>query len=473
MKIIEIVKRRIPQIFVAVSVSTVYLVTGLCIGWMAPILPRLMSQDSHIPLTADESSWIVAIQSVGCVAGAILLPILTKTLGRKRIMIITIIIHIVSWLVIIFADTIEGLYVARFLFGISTILTFAIVPIYLTEISEVSIRGILSSLPQFFYNIGAIIEYCIIPYISYTLVGIISIIFPIISFFLLIFVPESPYFLIYTGKEAEAERSLMKLRGQNEVQKIQEELSTIKGAAEESKNVKAAPIKDVFVIRGNRRGFIIVIVLVGLQQFSGELAVMSYTTQIFENSSTSLNADMSVIILGIVQMLASAASSSIVDRIGRRPLLITSTSGLSLSCLSMGIYFYLENNTSYDLSPVFWLPVTSLIVYQSSFCIALGILPYTILGEVIPINVKGVTSFVAFMILSAAGILITKLFQIMTDGIGPDSPFWLFLAFNVAGAIFIYWYLPETMGKTFTEIYQELNEDTFPRRSRKPSEIPR
>ena len=104
---------------------------------------------------------------------------------------------------------------------------------------------------------------------------------------------------------------------------------------------------------------------------------------------------------------------------------------------------------------------------MSSFSLALGILPYTIIGEVVPINVKGLTASIAFMLHAVSGLLMTKIFQIMTDDIRPDSPFWMFFVFNVAGTIFIAWYVPETMGKTFTEIYQELNEDTYPRRTNK------
>ncbi|KAJ9586110.1 hypothetical protein L9F63_020247, partial [Diploptera punctata] len=445
---------------------------GLCIGWAAPMIPRLMSKDSHIPMTSDEISWLVSILSAGCIGGVILLLFMTKSSGRKLIMIITSIINIISWILVIFATTIEVLYVSRFLFGVAIVLSFAIVPTYLTEISEVTIRGILSSLPQLFFNIGAVIEYCTIPYVSYTLVGVISIVFPIISLIILMFIPESPYFLIYTGRETEAEKSLMKLRGKSKREDILEELTSIKKVAEESKNIKTAPIKDIFLIRSNRRGLIIVLVLVGLQQFCGQLAVISYTTQIFENTSSSLNADMSVIILGCVQTMASIIMSSVVDRLGRRPLLLSSISGLTISCLLMGIYFYLDYNTDYDLSPVFWLPITSIILYMSSFCLALGILPYTILGEIMPMNVKGLTASIAFMLHALTGLLMTKLFQIMTDEIGPDSPFWLFFAFNVAGTIFTYFYLPETMKKTFTEIYQELNDDSYPRNIKRVKEFP-
>ncbi|PSN49516.1 Facilitated trehalose transporter Tret1 [Blattella germanica] len=443
-----------------------FLVGGLTIAWAAPTLPRLLAEKSHIRMTPDESSWVVSVLSIGASFSIIPLAYMTKTLGRKINLILSLIPFIVAWLIIIFASSVEALYVARFLGGVAIMFTFAVVPMYLTEIADVPIRGILSSLPQLFYNIGAILEFSIIPYVSYTIVGVISIIFPIVNLLILLFVPESPYFLMLVSKDEEAEKSLMLLRGQSDRLGVQQEFISMKKSVEESKTLREAPLKDLFVIKGNRRALILCFVLVGLQQFCGQLAIVSYTTQIFENTSSSLNADLSVIILGCIQAVVSILLSSMVDRTGRRPLILASISGVSISCLLLGVYFYLESKTDFDLSPIQWIPMTSLVLYMSSFSLALGVLPFTLIGEIFPTNVKGMAASILMFLHATSGILTTKLFQVMTDDIGPDSPFWMFLAFCLAALIFTAWYLPETKGKTFTDIYEELNEKEYPRRGK-------
>lgn len=462
--ILEKANGRLLQLGAALIASMSFLSAGMSVSWIVPILPKLLAENSHIPMTRDESSWVVSILSIGCVVGVIPLIFLTNILGRKELLLLSALPYSIGWCIIVFAASVEALYVARFLFGVSIIITFTITPMYITEISEVGIRGFLSSSTQFFYSIGSLYEYAMGPYVSYNVLGITSVIFPIAFLLMMCRMPETPYFLLLKGKCAEAEKSLMKLRGKTDKFYVQEELTLVKNVVEESVHLKRAPVHDLFYKRSNRRAFILILGLVSLQQFCGQLAVVSYTTEIFLNTASSLDANISVIILGVIQAISSVVMSSIVDRTGRKPLLLLSTIGLAVSTLVLGIYFYLNSNTGIDLTYFDWIPIVCLIVYLSLFSIALGVLPFTIMGEIFPPNVKGLASSSALLLHAGTGVLVTKVFQIMTDDIGADAPFWLFSIYCIVSAFFIARYLPETKGKTFSEIYEEFNGDSFPRR---------
>ncbi|PNF13665.1 hypothetical protein B7P43_G16775 [Cryptotermes secundus] len=448
-----------------------FTLTGLGVGWTAPTIPKLLAEDSPIPMTADESSWMVAMLSVGSVAGVIPLAYFSNVMGRKSILIFSAIPGIAAWLIIIFTASVEALYVARFLIGVEVAVTFAITPIYLTEISEVKIRGILSSVVQLFYNIGALFEFSMGPYVSYTTLGISSAVFPVAFLLVMVWMPESPYFLLLKGRGSDAERSLMRLRGKTDRQHVQEELTEIRKIVDESLKMGTAPVRDLFMKRGNRRPLILILSLVMLQQFCGQLAIVSYTTQILQRSASSIDAHISVIISGGIQTVASVAMSSVVDRVGRKPLILSSTVGVGVSTLGLALYFYLESKTDVDLSTVDWIPITCLVAYVSLFSLSLGVLPFTIMGEIFLPNVKGLAASLALLVHSASGIVVTKLFQIMTDSTGADSPFWLFSAYCFISAVFISWYLPETKGKTFAEIHELFNADSYPIKVNKMSRL--
>jgi SP family facilitated glucose transporter-like MFS transporter 8 len=310
------------------------------------------------------------------------------------------------------------------------------------------------------------------PYVSYTVLGISSAVFPIAFFIFMLWMPESPYFLLLKERDKEAERSLMRLRGKTDRQHVEEELISMRNVVNESLKVGKAPMRELFAKRGNRRALVLTLSLVLLQQFCGQLAVVSYTTQILQNSASSLDANISVIILGGIQTVASVAMSSLVDRVGRKPLILSSTIGLAVSTLGLALYFYLESKTDIDLSPVDWIPITCLVLYVSLFSLSLGVLPFTIMGEIFLPNVKGLAASVALMVHSISGVIVTKMFQVLTDDIGADAPFWLFSVYCFATAVFVVWYLPETKGKTFAEIQEEFNGDSYPRKVKKgPKEL--
>ncbi|KAJ9595592.1 hypothetical protein L9F63_013213, partial [Diploptera punctata] len=155
-------------------------------------------------------------------------------------------------------------------------------------------------------------------------------------------------------------------------------------------------------------------------------------------------------------VIAGTVTVTLVDKVGRRPLLMMSTLGCSFSLGILGTYIFLHGKRI-DVSGFEWVPLTSLILYIVIFCLGLCPLHNVILTEVFPPNVKDIA--VSLNIMTSVGCfgIVTKIFQIMVDTIGAYAPFWLFSTVVFCGFIFVCFFVPETKGKRLETILEELN----------------
>lgn len=453
--------RNINYVFIVAFAGNLLALTGdTTLTWSSPVLPKLYSNDTNVnplgrPITADEESWIGSLQYIGAMCGILPFAVLADWIGRKPVLLALAFPHIISFIIFAFAKHINWYYLGRFLGGVSLSSVYIVLPMYVAEISEDSYRGMLLVSYSTFASFGDLFPYITGPYMSLMWFNLTLVIFPIVFvvlFFLL--APESPYFYV-NKNDYKAEECLTILRSRKEnLYNVKEEIDEIKN--EINKNKKGDifnTLKKKYVIKG----FFVALGLSSLQQLSGLGAILAYTQFIFEAAGTKLSADVSSIIVGIVLFLASFGGPLIVDRKGRKFLLICSSLGIIISEIILGTYFYLLDN-SVDLSNVSWLPILCLVVYTVTFNIGYGPLPYTITSEVLPSNIKfflaTVTGFTGWLM----SFLITKFFNDLNNALGRGGTFWLFSGFCVAGLFFIIFVVPETKGRSFQEIQALLDK---------------
>ncbi|KAL0125279.1 hypothetical protein PUN28_004422 [Cardiocondyla obscurior] len=154
-------------------------------------------------------------------------------------------------------------------------------------------------------------------------------------------------------------------------------------------------------------------------------------------------------------MVTTVVAAVIVDRAGRKPLLILSSSVMLISLVALGSYFNLKESES-DVSNLGWLPLTSLTLFMIAFSIGMGPIPWMLMGEVFPAETKAVASGIAVMLNWFLVFLVTKSFPMMNKGLGADVTFWIFATIMAIATGFIYFFVPETKGKTSQEIQEEL-----------------
>lgn len=146
------------------------------------------------------------------------------------------------------------------------------------------------------------------------------------------------------------------------------------------------------------------------------------------------------------------------DRIGRKPLLLISCVGVAVAMLGEGLYFYLQDALGADVSSVSWLPTVGIALFLIMDPLGIIPVPYVLMGELFPTNIKEIAVSTTTLYGSTMAFLVTKYFMPVANAFGLYTPLWFFGAVAVLGAIFLIVFLPETKGKSFTEIQSILNK---------------
>jgi sugar porter (SP) family MFS transporter len=260
----------------------------------------------------------------------------------------------------------------------------------------------------------------------------------ILFFILLIFVPESPRWLIIKGKSEKARMILLKTSGETdseiEMREIQESLETEK----KSKKLVLEPGIKMAVFLG--------VSLAVLQQFTGVDAIIYYGPRIMEQAGFGLSDALgSQVVFGTVNMVFTLLAIWQIDKFGRRPLLLSGTLGMFGSLLAIGFLFFINHADGILLLGL-------ILIFIASFAFSLGPVVWVILSEIYPTKIRGRAMSVATLAVWIGTAIIGQLIPLSLDNLGPSFTFWIFALFCIP-TIWIGWkIMPETKGKSLEEI---------------------
>ncbi|CRL00581.1 CLUMA_CG013841, isoform A [Clunio marinus] len=450
------------QFLAATNLSSVAL--GTTLGWTSPGLPKLLDEThSDSPLyfipSKDEISWIGSLLAVGALFAPFVAGPLTDIIGRKWTLLSSSIFFILSYILLILTCNVPQIYVARLLqgFGVGFVMTAQ--TMYIGEISSTDCRGSLGSLMQIGIVVGILYVYSIGPYVGYIAFQFFCLIIPIVFVVTFYFMPDSPHFYISKGRKEDALNSLKFLRGKSS-EGVQEEIDSIQESVEKSmKNKGSKNINEKITKNLALLSFIALIITVGLvtfQQFSGINAVLFYGQSIFESAGSSMDPAIATITIGIVQVLASCCTPLVVDRLGRKIILLVSSAGMAIGLGLLGFFFFLDHQGS-DVTNISWLPITSLIGIVIIYSVGFGPLPWVVFGEMFPPNVKSTASSIVTSVCWIFGFAVTKWFSALQDSIGSYGAFWLFGVCCCFAFFFTLSLVMETKGMSLQQIQDKLN----------------
>ena len=157
-----------------------------------------------------------------------------------------------------------------------------------------------------------------------------------------------------------------------------------------------------------------------------------------------------------MQVFATFFASLVVDRLGRRILLIVSAFAMASCTIVMGAYFYMQDLDPHEMESLGWLPVTALCIFIVTFSIGFGPVPWLMLGEVFGQDVKGLAGSLSGTLNWLIAFIVTKTFSNLVTAINTGPTFWLYSVLSVVGAFFVIFVVPETKGKTLNEIQEQL-----------------
>lgn len=438
---------RTPQIIASLAATINAISDGMSYGWASPVVPVLKKPDTPVKISESDVVWIESIYMIGGIVGLPVTIYCVDKFGRKLSIILAAVVNLIHWVLIATCNNVPQLYIARLLTGLAGDVGFVSAPMYIAEIADQKIRGLLASVIYIMMLIGILVVYAVAPFVSLPVSSAVGSISLIIQLFTLPFMPESPYFLFMKGKEEKAKKSLQFLRNSKHVDK---ELAEIKSAVSRQ-NEERGTIKDLFMVKSNRKAIIIMTVLNGAQHFSSISVMLMNLHTILADAATIMKAETAAIVFSCVMVVAAISASGFLDRLGRKILLAASSLLTGLSLASLATYFAMKNS-GYDCTQFNWVPVASVMLYAVAFKLGLGLVPIVLTAELFPTNVKAMGMTYSDAVYVFFACISIYLYQELTEAYGMHVPFFIFAASCIGTAIFALWYIPETKGKTLEEI---------------------
>ncbi|KAG5684032.1 hypothetical protein PVAND_013285 [Polypedilum vanderplanki] len=442
--------KKLPQYVAALAATGGALAAGTALGWTSPAGPQMTNGTAYdFDIGEEAESWVGSSLNLGAAAMCIPIGVIINLIGRKGSMLALVIPFILGWGLLIWAQHLSMLIIARVFIGISCGGFCVAAPLFIGEIAQKDIRGTLGSFFQLMITIGILFVYAVGAGLKVYWLSIICGIIPIVFAAVFIFMPESPTYLVMKDESQKAAKSLKWLRG--EQYDPAEEIAELQNDIEERK-AQSVSFAEAMSRKTTIRGLIISLGLMFFQQVSGINAVIFYTNTIFDAANTGIEPALATIIIGVMQVIATFVSTMIVDRAGRRILLLISDSIMALCTLALGIYFYLQAQNEDNVKNLGWLPILSLCVFIVCFSLGFGPVPWIMIGELFAPDVKGLGASLNGTLNWLLAFVITKTFVNLTAALGRGGTFWLFSGLSILGTIFVFFVVPETKGKTLIEI---------------------
>ncbi|CAN1761044.1 Sugar transporter ESL1 [Linum perenne] len=367
------------------------------------------------------------IERPGGMIGALFCGRITATFGRKYTMWLSQIFSTIGWLGIALAQNEWWLIMGRLSIGFGVGFVTYVVPVYLAEITPKEYRGAFSSANQLLVNCGFSLVYFAGNIVSWRTLALIALVPGALQLVGIYFIPESPRWLARAGRGKELKASLQQLRGK--YADISEEEYEIQSSINETKMEQKARFVDIFQMK-YAYALTVGVGLMFLQQLGGTSGVAYYGSSVIQKAGFSIA--IGTIIISIIQVPVAAVGIFLMDICGRRLLLMVSAGGMSISSFLVALSFVLQG-------------------YFTAFSIGMGGVPWIIMSEIFPMNVKDVAGTLITLVNWSSSWVMTYSFNFMMQW-SPAGTFFILAATCGATVVFTFKLVPETRGRTLEEI---------------------
>jgi sugar porter (SP) family MFS transporter len=411
--------------------------------------------EQHIQRLFQLSSFLhgftISSALIGTVTGALISGRPADRYGRRPILFLIASLYVLTAIGSALAGNVASFIIFRFLGGIGVGASSVVAPMYIAEISPARVRGRMTALFQFNVISGILIAYVSNFLLRETgaepwrwMLGVSGI--PAFLFFILLFViPESPRFLIKIGKIAPARKILEK----TEVVSVEEEIEEIRQSVSQSETRRQTLFASLYI-----KPISVAFLVAMFNQFSGINAILYYAPRIFELSGlTNSDSMFQSILVGLTNGIFTIVGMVLIDRAGRKKLLIAGSSGMAVCLGLVARAFYYQDFSGYGL-------LVYLLIYIMFFAFSTGAVIWVLIAEIFPNSVRGKgQSFGSFTHWFFAA-LITFLFPVVEKAsqYGVGHAFLFFSAMMVVQVIVVWRYFPETKGRTLEEIGENLSK---------------
>jgi SP family galactose:H+ symporter-like MFS transporter len=399
-------------------------------------------------LSTFQQELVVSVVLVGAAAGALLGGRFADRVGRRRTLLVTSIIFIAGAIACAEAGAVSVLVAGRAIVGLGIGLASTAVPLYISEVSPAESRGWQVSLFQLAVTVGILTAYLVDYAFSASegwrwMLGL-AVIPGVLLGAGMLFLPETPRWLAEHGDLDTARGVLRKIRGTNDVAAEFEEIQKTLAESEEHGRWSDLWMPAV------RPALTIGVGLAIFQQVTGINTVIYYAPEIIQKAGiqSASGAILATAGIGLANVLMTVVSMWLIDRSGRRSLLLVGIGGMIVTLAVLGLAFRVSTNSG----ALAQIAVVTLMAYVASFAISLGPIFWLLIAEIYPLKIRGIAEGTAAGANWAANFLVSLTFLTLVEWLSPSWTFWLYSLLSVAAWIFSYYLVPETKGRTLEEI---------------------
>ena len=422
---------------------------GLLFGYDTGVISgALIFIRQEFALSTFEQELIVSIVLVGAIVGALSGGRLSDRFGRRATLLATSIVFIAGAIVCAAAPSIPALVIGRVIVGLGIGLACTTVPVYISEVAPPEARGWQVSLFQLAITIGILGAYLVD--FAYAKTGAwrwmlgLAVVPGVILGAGMLVLPESPRWLAKYQHSDAARAVLVQIRGTNNVDSEFHDITANLEQAEE--HGRWADLLSPTL----RPALVVGIGLAIFQQITGINTVIYYAPTIVLSAgiSSASGAILATAVIGLVNVIMTIVAMWLIDRVGRRPLLLVGIAGMTVCLGILGAAFRMQAETS----TIAWVAVVTLMAYVAFFAISLGPIFWLLIAEIYPLQIRGLAEGTAAGSNWIFNLVVSITFLSLVQAVGPSWTFWLYGVLSIAAFLFCYYMVPETKGRTLEEI---------------------
>lgn len=412
--------------------------------------------------------WVTSSLIVGCLVGVVVAGRISDAIGRKKVLLGTALLFLIGAVMEALAPSSGLLVVARILVGIGIGAETTIAPLFIAEVAPARLRGRLVSFNQLFNTVGNLVIFSISAAISHANSTAFNIdygwrwifaagVVPAVAFVSLLYlVPESPRWLAKRGRDGQSLAVLTRITGS--ARAAADQLDEIRGSLVGERSTR---VRDLWV-PGLRKALVIGCGVALFQQITGINAIFYYAPAIFKAAGTGGDGAMlSTVLVGVVLVLSTLLSMWLIDKVGRRTLLLVGSTCMTILLAAVGVLFRHPAQHSAVL-------VALVLAYVAVFAVSFGTVAYVVIAEIFPTHVRGLAASIATFALWGGDFAVSQLFPVLTAHIGSSATFLIFAAVSLVALVFTVTLVPETKGKSLEEVERSMGiaaSAELPRRS--------